>query len=95
MRQRWGILGGYRRVATYGHTPSAAANTDCWEGTGLIMTTNEYVVEPSVPMQRSVIVGAVIPEKTTLTTRITAVTGAGNSGFSSFEGVMMDNVNLA
>lgn len=30
-----GRVGGHSRVAVYGHTPTAAANTDVWEGGGL------------------------------------------------------------
>jgi hypothetical protein len=61
---------------------------------GLLYTTNEYVVGPLLPIQRLVAPGVVVPQQTTLTTRITAVTGAPTSGYSSFEGILIDNTQL-
>lgn len=61
---------------------------------GLIVTTNEYVAGPLLALQRQVLMGVVVPQTTTLTTRITAVTGA-TSAYSSFEGVLVDNTFLS
>jgi hypothetical protein len=58
-----------------------------------IQTTNEYIAGPLFPVQRSVIVGALVPEKTTLTNRVKAVTGT-VEGFAAFEGILIDNVDL-
>jgi len=64
---------------------NAVANT--------IVTTSEYIAGPLFPVQRSVIVGALVAEKTTVTNRIKAVTGTVD-GFSAFEGILIDNVDL-
>ncbi len=62
--------------------------------TGLITLANEFAATPSIAIQRSVPLTNPIIEKTTLTTRITAVNGASNSGLSSFEGFLVDNTQL-
>ena len=60
---------------------------------GTIITTNEYLAGPVTPVQRSVIVGALCAEMTTITNRVKAVTGT-VEGFSAFEGILIDNVDL-
>jgi len=60
---------------------------------GTTQTTNEYLAGPLFPVQRSVIVGALVPQMTTLTTRVKAVTGT-EDGFAAFEGILIDNTQL-
>jgi hypothetical protein len=59
----------------------------------IIQTTSEYLAGPLFPVQRSVIVGAMVQQRTTLTTRVKAVTGT-EDGFSAFEGILVDNTQL-
>lgn len=61
---------------------------------GTIQTTNEYLAGPLFPVQRSVIVGALVPQQTTLTTRVKVVTGT-IDGFAAFEGILIDNTQLS
>jgi hypothetical protein len=60
---------------------------------GLITTTNEYPTGPTVPVERVVFTGAMVPSTTTLTVRITAVTGA-TSGYAAFNGILIDNTQI-
>jgi hypothetical protein len=59
----------------------------------MLQVTNEYLAGPLFPVQRSVIVGAVVSQKTTLTPRIVAATGTVGA-FASFEGILIDNTQL-
>lgn len=63
--------------------------------TGLITLANEFVAAPSVAIQRMITLGNPIVQQTAITTRITAVTGASNSGYASFEGILVDNTQLS
>lgn len=62
---------------------------------GLITTTNEYPTGPSVPVERIVFTGAMVPATTSLVIRITiAPVGAATSGYAAFNGVLVDNTQL-
>jgi hypothetical protein len=63
--------------------------------TGLITLANEFVATPSVAIGRDIVLTNPIVQQTTITTRITSVMGASNVGYSSFEGVLIDNSQLS
>lgn len=62
---------------------------------GSIIRTNEYNASTTLLTQRTVITGAVVPQMSTVSLRVSLVVGTPTDGYASINGILVDNTQLA